>query len=170
MCAFKRGELPAKTDKDPTWRSAAVFTCEEVERLISDERIPEHAAGCVWMEKVANTAQGPQGPQGPTGPQGSQGPPGNGWYMSHSDLYCRTAVGANAANNWTLTAECDDARDLGLTGSCYGQGRADAYVADSHPFFTSTGQTAKWTCIWSFAGTPVDLPNATSQVCCILHR
>jgi hypothetical protein len=115
-------------------------------------------------------AQGPQGPQGPIGLQGAQGPPGNGWYMSHSDLYCRTAVGANAANNWTLTAECDDARDLGLTGSCYGQGRADAYVADSHPFFTSTGQTAKWTCIWSFAGTPVDLPNATSQVCCILHR
>ncbi len=56
MCAFKRGELPAKTDKDPPWRSAAVFTREEVERLISDERIPEHAAGCVWMEKVANTA------------------------------------------------------------------------------------------------------------------
>src|SRR5712664_1178804 len=38
-CALKRGELPAKIDKDPTWRSGAVFTREEVERLISDERI-----------------------------------------------------------------------------------------------------------------------------------
>src|SRR5262249_40169215 len=28
-------------DKDPTWRSGAVFTREEVERLISDERVPE---------------------------------------------------------------------------------------------------------------------------------
>jgi integrase len=41
-CAIKRGELPAKIDKDPTWRSGAVFTREEVERrLISDERVPE---------------------------------------------------------------------------------------------------------------------------------
>src|SRR5216684_2977300 len=40
-CSIKRGELPAKIDKDPTWRSGAVFTREEVERLISDERVPE---------------------------------------------------------------------------------------------------------------------------------
>ncbi len=40
-CSIKRGELPAKIDKDPTWRSGAVFTREEVEQLISDERIPE---------------------------------------------------------------------------------------------------------------------------------
>lgn len=40
-CAIKRGELPAKIDKDPTWRSGAVFTRDEVEQLISDERIPE---------------------------------------------------------------------------------------------------------------------------------
>jgi integrase len=40
-CALKRGELPAKIDRDPTWRSGAIFTREEVERLISDERIPE---------------------------------------------------------------------------------------------------------------------------------
>jgi hypothetical protein len=31
----------AKIDKDPTWRSGAVFTREEVEQLISDGRIPE---------------------------------------------------------------------------------------------------------------------------------
>src|SRR5262249_44695346 len=33
--------LSAKIDKDPTWRSGAVFTREEVEQLISHERIPE---------------------------------------------------------------------------------------------------------------------------------
>src|SRR5713226_2465102 len=40
-CSIKRGELPAKIDKDPTWRGGAVFTREEVEQLISDKRIPE---------------------------------------------------------------------------------------------------------------------------------
>ena len=114
--------------------------------------------------------QGPQGPQGSTGPQGAQGPPGNGWYTAHSDLYCRTSVGATSANNWTLTSQCDDVLDLGLTGSCYGHGRADAYVADTHPLFDSGGQTAKWICVWNFAGAPADLPNATSEVCCIHHR
>jgi len=40
-CSIRRGELPAKVDKDPTWRSGAVFAREEVEQLISDDRIPE---------------------------------------------------------------------------------------------------------------------------------
>lgn len=40
-CTLKvrRGELPKKKDADPRWRSTAVFTREEVECLISDERI-----------------------------------------------------------------------------------------------------------------------------------
>ena len=40
-CVLKRGELPRKADKDPTWRSGAIFIRNEVESLISDERIPE---------------------------------------------------------------------------------------------------------------------------------
>ncbi len=40
-CVLKRGDLPKKIDKNPTWRPTAVFTRDEVERLISDERIPE---------------------------------------------------------------------------------------------------------------------------------
>jgi integrase len=36
----RRGELPAKLDQDPHWRSSAVYTREEVETLLSDERIP----------------------------------------------------------------------------------------------------------------------------------
>src|SRR6266851_3787517 len=40
-CVFRRGELPERIDKDTTWRSGAVFTRQEVEQLLSDERIPE---------------------------------------------------------------------------------------------------------------------------------
>ena len=36
----RKDELPKKTDKDPHWRSTAVFAREEVEQLIRDERIP----------------------------------------------------------------------------------------------------------------------------------
>lgn len=38
---LKRGELPRKADKDPLWRSTAVYTRAEVVQLISDERIPQ---------------------------------------------------------------------------------------------------------------------------------
>lgn len=40
-CVLKRGELPKTRDKDPTWRAGAVFTRDEVERIISDDRIPD---------------------------------------------------------------------------------------------------------------------------------
>src|SRR5581483_5568438 len=40
-CVLPKGYLPGKQDKDPTWRPSAKFTHAEVERLISDERIPE---------------------------------------------------------------------------------------------------------------------------------
>jgi integrase len=39
-CVLKRGELPAKVDKDPEWRGEATYTTNEVERLISDTAIP----------------------------------------------------------------------------------------------------------------------------------
>lgn len=39
---IKRGELPAKKDADPRWRSGAVFTRDEVVALISDPRVPEN--------------------------------------------------------------------------------------------------------------------------------
>jgi integrase len=40
-CVLKRGDLPKKVDKDPSWRPGAVFTREEGESLFADERIPE---------------------------------------------------------------------------------------------------------------------------------
>jgi integrase len=39
-CILKRGELPKRIDKDPTWRAGAIFTRGELERLISDDAIP----------------------------------------------------------------------------------------------------------------------------------
>jgi site-specific recombinase XerD len=41
-CVLKRGELPRKADKDPTWRATAVFSRDEVEQLLSDPRISEY--------------------------------------------------------------------------------------------------------------------------------
>jgi integrase len=37
----RRGELPPKKDADPLWRANAVFSREEVERIVSDEDLPE---------------------------------------------------------------------------------------------------------------------------------
>jgi integrase len=36
---FERGVLPKKADKDPTWRHQAIYTRDEIELLISDERL-----------------------------------------------------------------------------------------------------------------------------------
>ncbi len=40
-CELPRDALPKRRDKDATWRASAVLVASEVERLISDERIPE---------------------------------------------------------------------------------------------------------------------------------
>jgi len=40
-CVLPSKTLPKKRDKDPTWRASAIFTREEVELLISDDRIDE---------------------------------------------------------------------------------------------------------------------------------
>ena len=39
-CELARHHLPRAEDKDPEWRSTAVFARDELEKLISDERIP----------------------------------------------------------------------------------------------------------------------------------
>lgn len=40
-CRIKREDLPPDIDRDQEWRDQAVFTVEEVEMLLSDDRIPE---------------------------------------------------------------------------------------------------------------------------------
>ncbi len=39
-CILKRGELPKRVDKDPKWRASAIFSREELVKLISDARLP----------------------------------------------------------------------------------------------------------------------------------
>lgn len=39
-CVLRRGEKPRRTDKDPAWRATAFYTREEIQLLISDDRIP----------------------------------------------------------------------------------------------------------------------------------
>lgn len=40
-CVLPPRTLPEKRDKNPAWRAGAVFTRDELEQLISDDRIPE---------------------------------------------------------------------------------------------------------------------------------
>lgn len=40
-CHLRRHELPEIVDRDPAWRATAIFTKQEVERLLSDPRIPD---------------------------------------------------------------------------------------------------------------------------------
>lgn len=40
-CTIDKDDLPAKVDKNPEWRARAIHTRDELEALISDERIPE---------------------------------------------------------------------------------------------------------------------------------
>ena len=40
-CVLKRHDLPKAADKDATWRAGAVFSRDELEQLLSDERVPE---------------------------------------------------------------------------------------------------------------------------------
>lgn len=40
-CMVEREDMPKRADKDPAWRREAVFSREEIELLISDERVPE---------------------------------------------------------------------------------------------------------------------------------
>jgi integrase len=40
-CHLRRHELPKLVDRDPAWRATAIFSRSEIERLLSDPRIPE---------------------------------------------------------------------------------------------------------------------------------
>lgn len=68
---------------------------------------------------------GPIGPVGPTGPIGPMGPQGGGLYADKSALYQRTSQVTsgelsrdNRVGEHTVTASCDDANDLPISGGC----------------------------------------------------
>ena len=52
-CVLPKGVLPKKVDKDPEWRAQAIYTRDEVERLISDSRIPEDRRVLYSLEGLA---------------------------------------------------------------------------------------------------------------------
>lgn len=135
-------------------------------------------AACGSQSKGPKGDTGPQGPAGPTGPSGVAGPQGTagtsngGLYTSHTDVYCKTATGTTAASG-LLFVDCDDPADLGLSGSCYGQGRADVFIDVSQSEnWSQPNVAARWTCTFNFDSsvTRVALPNATARICCIKHR
>jgi integrase len=57
-CVLQRGVLPKKVDKDPSWRATAIYTREEIERLIADDRIPEDRRVLYALKSLAGLRHG----------------------------------------------------------------------------------------------------------------
>ena len=57
-CVLRRGVLPKKLDKDPSWRPTAIYTRGEVEQLISDRRIPEDRRVLYALKGLAGLRHG----------------------------------------------------------------------------------------------------------------
>jgi integrase len=57
-CVLAKGVLPKKVDKDPAWRANAIYTREEVERLLSDLRIPQDRRVLYGLKALAALRHG----------------------------------------------------------------------------------------------------------------
>jgi integrase len=57
-CVLRKGVLPPKVDKDPTWRETAIYTRGEVERLISERLIPEDRRVLYALKGLAGLRHG----------------------------------------------------------------------------------------------------------------
>lgn len=57
-CQLDKRYLGAKKDKDPTWRAGAIFTRDELEQLIGDERIPQDRRMVYALEGLAGLRHG----------------------------------------------------------------------------------------------------------------
>jgi integrase len=57
-CVLSKGVLPKKADKDPAWRANAIYTREEVERLLSDPRIPQDRRVLYGLKALAALRHG----------------------------------------------------------------------------------------------------------------
>lgn len=55
---LQKGILPKNVDKDPTWRSTAIFQREELISIISDPRIPQYRRVAYALEGVAGVRHG----------------------------------------------------------------------------------------------------------------
>ncbi len=57
-CVLLRGTLPKKVDKDPEWRHTAIFTREELARLVSDPRLLPDRRMVYALKGLAGLRQG----------------------------------------------------------------------------------------------------------------
>ena len=57
-CKLKSGDLPKKVDKDPAWRRSAIYSRDEIEMILSDERVPEDRRVLYALEFFAGGARG----------------------------------------------------------------------------------------------------------------
>jgi integrase len=57
-CVIRKGILPKKTDKDPSWRHTVIYTREELERMISDARIPHDRRVLYGLKGLAGLRHG----------------------------------------------------------------------------------------------------------------
>jgi hypothetical protein len=57
-CVLIKGDLPKKTDKDPSWRATAIYTRGEIEQLIADRRIPEDRRVLYALKALAGLRHG----------------------------------------------------------------------------------------------------------------
>jgi hypothetical protein len=114
--------------------------------------------------------QGLPGIQGIQGAQGPQGPIGGGYYTSRQDLYCRSSMGTTTG---TVEADCDNAADLPLTGSCANSEPTALNIATNGLIQNWPGNSilpAAWVCEWSSGGARVNnVPSGRATICCIKH-
>lgn len=115
--------------------------------------------------------KGDKGDKGDVGQTGQMGATGGGLYLIHSDAYCNEVTTAPIVGTTPqAVAQCDDADDLGLTGSCSGTNNPDAFLFENRPNqFSVVGLKAEWRCGWNFRAstTPVALNDIRATICCI---
>lgn len=123
----------------------------------------------LWLAAtlVLSACGGDEGPAGPPGPAGVPGQP------NRNDIYCRVANTATLAGSMTLTASCDAATDVPLSGSCSsGTLPAGHHLARNAPdgWDNDGAVPASWVCSWrpEVGAAIVDsIPGTTATICCV---
>jgi hypothetical protein len=124
-------------------------------------------------------APGATGAPGQAGTPGPRGATGGGAYVSRADSYCNQTiqdlyVADGGVHNGFVdsVAECDDGRDLPLTGSCAGPQGNDLSLTESIPLWYPADPRARWGCRWTFnPGSPDrDVFQVRTTICCVKNR
>lgn len=91
-------------------------------------------------------------------------------YSSRQQVQCNTTTMPTGATQ--VQAQCTNAEDLPLVGSCSnpGPGGADAILAVNRPLSwqgTLPGPAA-WECAWTTGANTVNVPNGQATICCVV--